>query len=128
MCDPNLFLLLPLLARPHRHAPILQTKPVDTSTLSAHESELAPRTARMDFLVLPLTLETVPEIEKAIVSKVAFKDYAGIVHVQIERQGRLAFVACDHFHEDCVWVSEAVPETFLAELVKNRVLYSYAPA
>jgi hypothetical protein len=41
---------------------------------------------------------------------------------------RLAFVACDHFHEDCVWVSEAVPATFLAELVKNRVLYSYAPA
>src|ERR1035438_10229301 len=41
--DPQIFLLLPLLARPHRHAPILQTKPVDTSTLSAHESELAPR-------------------------------------------------------------------------------------
>src|SRR5271167_3226718 len=42
---PQIFLLLPLLARPHRHAPILQTKPVDTSTLSAHESELAPRAA-----------------------------------------------------------------------------------
>jgi hypothetical protein len=63
----------------------------------------------MDFVVLPLTPGTAPEIEKAIVSKVAFKGYAGIVHVQIERQGRLAFVACDHFHEDCVWVSEAVP-------------------
>src|SRR5207244_2651704 len=34
MCDPQIFLLLPPLARPHRHAPILQTKPVDTSTLS----------------------------------------------------------------------------------------------
>src|SRR5216684_5171904 len=45
VCDPQIFLLLPLLARPHRHAPILQTKPVDTSTLSAHESELAPRAA-----------------------------------------------------------------------------------
>jgi hypothetical protein len=43
MRDPQIFLLLPLLARPHRHAPILQTKPVDTSTLSGHESELAPR-------------------------------------------------------------------------------------
>src|ERR1035441_7465201 len=41
--DPQPLLLLPLLARPHRHPPILQTKPVDTSTLSAHESELAPR-------------------------------------------------------------------------------------
>src|SRR3989449_5041781 len=43
MCDPQIFLLLPLLARPHRHASILQTKPVDTSTLSVHESKLAPR-------------------------------------------------------------------------------------
>src|ERR1035441_6244831 len=46
MRDPQIFLLLPLLARPHRHAPILQTKPVHTSTLSAHESELAPRAVR----------------------------------------------------------------------------------
>jgi len=47
----------------------------------------------MDSVVLPLTPETVAEIEKAIVSKLAFKDYAGVVHVQIERRGRLAFVA-----------------------------------
>ena len=98
---------------------------------SVNETEVLKRNTtspRMDFVVLPLTPETVPEIEKAIVSKVAFKGYAGIVHVQIERQGRLAFVACDNFHEDCVWVSEAVPDTFLVELVKNRVLYSYASA
>jgi hypothetical protein len=98
---------------------------------SLNETEVLKRNTispRMDFLVLPLTPETVPEIENAIVSKVAFKDYAGIVHVQIERQGSLAFVVCDQFHEDCVWVSEAIPHTLLASLVKNRVLYSYAPA
>ena len=98
---------------------------------SLNESEVLKRNTtspRMDFVVLPLTPGTVPEIENIIVSKVAFKDYAGIGHVQIERQGRLAFVACDQFHEDCVWVSEAVPDTLLADLVKNWVLYSYAPA
>ena len=98
---------------------------------SLNETEVLKRNTTwpgMDFVVLPLTLGTAPGIEKAIVSKVGFKGDAGIVHVQIERQGRLAFVACDNFHEDCVWVSEAVPATFLAELVKNRVLYSYAPA
>ena len=98
---------------------------------SLNETEVLKRNTtspRLDFVVLPLTPETVPEIEKAIVSKVAFKDYAGIVHVQIEGKGRLAFVACDHFHEDCVWVSAAVSDTFLAELVKNRVLHPYAPA
>ena len=46
VCDPQIFLLLTLLARPHRHAPILQTKSVDTSTLSVHESKLAPRAAK----------------------------------------------------------------------------------
>jgi len=107
------------------------TELVKIAGASLTETEVLKRNTtspRLDFVVLPLTPETVPEIEKAIVSKVAFKGYAGIVHVQIERQGRLAFVACDQFHEDCVWVSEAVPDTFLAELVKCRVLYSYAPA
>jgi len=48
--------------------------------------------ARMDFVVLPLTPGTVPKIEKAIVSKVGFKNSAGIVHVQMEAHSRLAFV------------------------------------
>lgn len=107
------------------------TELVKIAGASLNETEVLKRNTtspRMDFVVLPLTPETALEIEKAIVSKVAFKGYVGIVHVQIERQGRLAFVACDNFHEDCVWVSEAVPATLLAELVKNRVLYSYAPA
>src|SRR5260370_19769002 len=41
--DPDVLLLLPLLARPHRHAPILRTKPVDTSEVFVYESGLAPR-------------------------------------------------------------------------------------
>jgi hypothetical protein len=98
---------------------------------SSNETEVLKRNTtspRLDFVVLPLTPERVSEIEKAIVSKIAFNDHAGIVHVQIERLRHLAFVACDQFHEDFVWVSEAVPDTILAELVKSRVLYSYAPA
>ncbi len=107
------------------------TELAEIAGASLNETEVLKRNTtspRLDFVTLPLTPETVPEIEKAIVSKVAFNGYAGIVHVQIERQGHLAFVACDNFHEDCVWVSEAVPDTFLAELVKNRVLYSYTAA
>src|ERR1035437_3491110 len=41
--DPQILLLLPLLARAHRHAPILRTNPVDTPELSAYESRLTPR-------------------------------------------------------------------------------------
>src|SRR5438874_7388782 len=44
--DPDVLLLLPLLARPHRHAPILRTKSVDTSEVFVYESGLAPRAVR----------------------------------------------------------------------------------
>src|ERR1022692_2503988 len=44
--DPQSLLLLPLLARAHRHRAILRTMSVDTSQLLAHVSRLAPRAAR----------------------------------------------------------------------------------
>src|SRR5438270_7074872 len=47
--DPDVLLLLPLLARPHRHAPILRTKSVDTSEVFVYESGLAPRAVRAVF-------------------------------------------------------------------------------
>src|SRR5207302_7851131 len=51
--DPDLLLLLPLLARPHRHAPILQTNSVDTVKVLAYEPGLAPRAAnRWDWLLV----------------------------------------------------------------------------
>src|SRR5271156_2232873 len=43
VCDTQILLLLPLLPRPHRHAPILQTNPLHSSESSAYESGLAPR-------------------------------------------------------------------------------------
>src|SRR5271167_2887363 len=41
--DPQSLLLLPLLARAHRHTAILRTISVDTSDVFAHASRLAPR-------------------------------------------------------------------------------------
>src|SRR5947209_9898490 len=49
--DPDLLLLLPLLARPHRHAPILQTNSVDTVKVLAYEPGLAPRAVRHQWLL-----------------------------------------------------------------------------
>lgn len=60
-----------------------------------------------------------------LASKIAFSHYAGIVHVQIESHGEIAFAAYDLFHEDCVFVYPAVPLALLEELVERRVLYSY---
>ena len=52
--DPDVLLLLPLLACPHRHAPILRTKPVDTAEVLAYESGLAPRAVSLHRLGLCL--------------------------------------------------------------------------
>src|SRR5271157_6006109 len=45
--DPQPLLLLPLLARAHRHNAILRTISVDTSDVLADESRLAPRAVRV---------------------------------------------------------------------------------
>src|ERR1017187_7591000 len=47
--DPQPLLLLPLLARAHRHRAILQTMSVDTSDVFAYESRLAPRAVRHEW-------------------------------------------------------------------------------
>jgi len=80
---------------------------------------------RLDFLVLPLTPGSLSSIVKAIDPKVAFNRDTGIVHVQIEKHGQLAFAAYDQFHQDRVLADLAVPIAFLKELVAKRVLYSF---
>ncbi len=45
--DPDVLSLLPLLARPHRHAPTLRTESVDTAEVFAYEPGLAPRAASL---------------------------------------------------------------------------------
>src|SRR5208337_4102052 len=54
--DPQSLLLLPLLARAHRHSAILRTISVDTSDVFAYESRLAPRPVRG----LPRVLHLLP--------------------------------------------------------------------
>src|SRR4051812_16100064 len=54
---------------------------------------LAPKS---DFLVLPLTQASVSAIEKAVISKISLNASKGIVHVQVEKQGVMAFVAYDN--------------------------------
>lgn len=78
----------------------------------------------LDFLVLPLTPSTILKIEKAIVSKIRFS-YEEIVHIQIEKQGRIVFGAYDGFDEECVIASRAIPVAVLTQLVRDKVLESY---
>jgi hypothetical protein len=77
---------------------------------------------KLEFLVLPLTQEKLPAIEKAVVSKIAFGE-RGLIHVLIELNGKMAFAAYDGFQH--VAVSSAVSPPLLEELIKTRVLRNY---
>jgi len=82
----------------------------------------------LDFVVLPLTPASLPLIEKAVVSRIAFRSSRGIIHVQIETRGEMAFAAYDQFHAECVVAYSPVPVALLAELVETHVLHSYEAA
>jgi len=77
---------------------------------------------KLDFLVLPLTHRTLSVVEKAIISKIAFGE-RGIVHVQIERNGKMALTAYDGFQHVAAY--SPVPSTLLGELTETRVLRNY---
>ena len=79
---------------------------------------------KLDFLVLPLTQQKLSAIENAIKSKIAF-GHSGIVHAQIEKNGKIAFAAYDSFDQDCVVAYSAVSTGLLQELTETRVLRSY---
>jgi hypothetical protein len=96
---------------------------------SSHEETGALRRATvaplLDYVVLPLTSMGIHKIEKAIDSKIAFHGSKGIIHVQIESQGEIAFAAYDNFSRDCVVVTSKVPTAVLDELVNAQVLRGY---
>ena len=86
---------------------------------------LAPR---LDFLVLPLLPARVPEIEKAIRSKISFSGDKGIIHVQIAVRDEIVFGAYDNFRRETVVVDGTISPDVLDDLVKARVLRSYSPS
>jgi hypothetical protein len=80
-----------------------------------------------DYIALPLTNETMPLIHSAIESRVAFGP-SGILHVQIQKDDKLAFAAFDGFHEETTVVFYGVSTDFLAEPVATGVLRSFTRA
>jgi hypothetical protein len=78
----------------------------------------------LDFIVLPLTQRSVPAIERAVNSKIAFGK-GGIIHVQIEKNGKMAFAAYDNFDHECVVAYPPVNSALLDELIETQVLRNY---
>ena len=94
-------------------------------TGSLRRNTLVPR---QDFVVLPLEADTIrPILAEIIPEGRAVHD---VVHVQIAKNGRLAFGAYDNFHPECIVAWSAVPKALLEELQAKGVLRSFklAPA
>jgi hypothetical protein len=79
----------------------------------------------LEFLLLRLQPELVDGIFSQI-SRIGLRE--DIVHVQIEKGGRLELVAYDNFHPQCVVTGPAVPAEVLAELQAAGVIRGFATA
>jgi hypothetical protein len=93
---------------------------------SSEETEVLKRNTlapRQDFIVLPLKPDTVEPILKVVLRDYRFQNR--IVHIQIEREGRLEFGAYDNFDPDGVVCFCGVPDALLDRLMTNGVLASY---
>lgn len=76
----------------------------------------------LDFLVLRLPPELVDGIFSQI-SRIGLRE--DIVHVQVEKGGRLELTAYDNFHPECVVTGPAVPSELLAELEAAGVIRGF---
>jgi hypothetical protein len=76
-----------------------------------------------DFIVIPLELETIRPIIAGVLPEGGVVH--NIIHVQIEKDGKLAFGAYDNFYPECVICSPVISKAMLDHLVENGVLKSY---
>ncbi|WP_109486830.1 hypothetical protein [Occallatibacter savannae] len=88
---------------------------------SGIETEILKRgtlTPAQHFAILPLERATVPEIVRGIGGTIP----RGLLHIQIEKGGRLAFAAYDNFHPDCTYFGEAISADFIERLIANKCI------
>ncbi len=57
---------------------------------------------QQDFVVLPLDADTPELIKRQILPRVGIRNR--VIHLPIEKGGKLVFAAYDPFDPDCVWI------------------------
>ena len=78
----------------------------------------------LDFVTVPLTDETIHIIWQELTEKDHLVN-EGIIHVQIESNGKLVFGGYDNFHRECVVAYEGVPLELLESLNNSGVIRKY---
>ena len=82
-------------------------------------STIAPR---QNLVIVPLTHDTIEPIWKGVGGTLA----RDVLHVQIERDGKLVFAAYDRFHPGCVAFGTDFPEVLLHSLIEDRLLEEFS--
>jgi len=103
-----------------------QCRLAEISGASLNERESLKRNTlfpRQEFVVLPLEHDTIGPICEEVLPEGRIAH--NICHVQIEKNGSLAFGAYDNFHPECIGVSGLVPRGLLEQLQSNGVLRSF---
>lgn len=93
------------------------------SSTETHVLKRATLAPTLDFVVLPLEERTVRPILDALPQGKIFR---GIIHVQVEKDGVLAFGAYNSFSPGCVATGAAVPVSLLEQLKKRGIIESFA--
>jgi hypothetical protein len=98
--------------------PELAPRAYETPTLKRHT--LVPK---LDFVVLPLLPHTVQPILDVILPNRLFMN--DIIHIQIEKNGRLEFGSYDNFHPECIVCFLGVRMDLLNTLRDKGVIRSW---
>ncbi|MGH7242000.1 MAG: hypothetical protein ACREJD_01105 [Phycisphaerales bacterium] len=98
---------------------------------SAHETQALCRSTvspKLDFAVLSLEPDAIGPILEVILPDWRYLD--DIIHIQIERGGKLQFGSYDNFHRECVVCHAGVETSLLDKLKSSGVIRSWqvAPA
>ncbi len=80
--------------------------------------------SELDFVIIPLTDQTVQNIWK-VLSEKDHLVHEGIIHVQIESNGNLVFGGYDNFHRQCVIAYSGVSIELLERLKEKGVIRGY---
>jgi|ERR1035438_2289341 hypothetical protein len=73
---------------------------------------------KQEFIVVPLEPSTIP----AIVIGIGGTIPRSILHIQIEKNGRIEFGAYDNFHPECIVFGSAISEAFIDALTSEGIL------
>ncbi len=91
--------------------------PVTEETPSLVRNTMDPR---QDFVVLPLEEQTIRPILEVVLPKKRFTK--NILHIQIEKNGRVKFGSHDNFHSECIVAFRGVPAELLIDLKEHGVI------